>query len=442
MVVGMDIFVQKPKKPLKGTIRPESDKSITQRLILFSLLTEEECCFYNISTALDPLSTLKAANQLGLEYRLERDTLYTKGVGLKNLKEPIEPVDCGNSGTLIRFLMGLLSGSNIFAVLSGDSSLNQRPMSRVANPLKEMGAIILGRQAGNYAPLAIQGSPLKGKKHLLKVPSAQLKSALILAGLSADSPTTIVEPIPSRDHTERLLKAMGVEVKKKDNIIEVQPTKELRGLNIEVSGDFSAAAFFIGAGLLVENSEITLDKINLNPTRTGLLRVLQRMGANISKEQKEGIEPSGTVFIHNHGLRGTTVTKEELPSLIDEIPLLAVIAANSEGETVIQNAGELRLKESDRLLGIMDLCSIIGREATLVGDDLYIKGQIGDFNGGVYDPKKDHRLVMAAAIAGLNSPKGILVKDADYASVSQPSFFPQLKELGAEIETGNCSLLM
>lgn len=429
----MNLWVKMPKKPLKGKIRPVSDKSITQRLILFSLLTEEECIFERISLASDPLTTLEAATKLGLKVRLEADTLFTKGPGFYNLWEPNQPVCCGNSGTLMRFLMGLLAPSRIFAVLTGDESLTERPMERIAKPLRLMGANICQRANGK-APLAIIGSRLKGMDYVLPLASAQLKSALILAALHSEGVSNITENIPSRDHTERILKTMGAKITLSDANIKIQPQEKLHGLQVRVGGDFSAAAFFMGAGLLVEGSEIVLEDVNLNPTRTGLLRVLERMGAKFSIEEQASVEPFGTLIVKSQDLEKTEVSPLEIPSLIDEIPLLAVLAAASKAETIIRGVKELKVKESDRLEGIIKLLSLLGRHSYTDGDNLYISGQEGVFNGGYYDPKKDHRLAMAAAIAALRSPQGIIVKDADCVKVSQPNFYSELTKLGVVTE--------
>lgn len=429
----MNLFIKKPKKPLKGRIRPVSDKSITQRLILFSLLTDDECIFEKISLATDPLSTLEAAKKLGLNVRLEADTLITKGPGFYNLQEPNQPICCGNSGTLMRFLMGLLAPSEIFTVLSGDDSLSERPMERIAKPLRMMGANIYQRVNGK-APMAIVGSQLKGIDYVLPIASAQLKSAIILAALHSEGVSNITEKIPSRDHTERILKAMGAKLTLNDANIEVQPQEKLHGLQVRVGGDFSAAAFFIGAGLLVEGSEIIIEEVNLNPTRTGLLRVLKRMGAKLAIEENASVEPFGDLMVKSQELEKTEVSPLEIPSLIDEIPLLAVLAAASKSETIIKGVKELKVKESDRLEGIIKLLSLLGRHSFTDGDDLYISGQEGVFNGGIYDPQKDHRLTMAAAIAALNAPQGIIIKDAECVKVSQPNFYSELEKIGVLIE--------
>jgi len=429
----VNLFLKMPQKPLKGKIRPESDKSISQRLILFSLLTEEECIFEKISLASDPLTTLEAAKKLGLIVRKEEDTLITQGPGFYNLKEPNQPIYCGNSGTLMRFLMGLLAPSKLFAVLTGDESLTKRPMERIAKPLRLMGANIYQHSNGK-APLAIIGSKLKGIDYILPIASAQLKSAIILAALHSEGTTTITEKIPTRDHTERLLKAMGSKITSSDSTITIKPQGKIHGLQVRVGGDFSAAAFFIGAGLLVRDSEILLEEINLNPTRAGLLGVLNRMGAKITLEEQASVEPFGNLFIKSQELKKTEVNPREVPSLIDEIPLLAVLAAASKSQTIIRGVKELKVKESDRLEGIIKLLTLLGRHAYTDGNDLYISGETGVFNGGFYDPKKDHRLAMAAAIAALNSPTGIIIKDAECAKVSQPNFYNELIKLGVLVE--------
>ena len=433
----MDLKVKKSQKPLQGAIRPESDKSISQRLILFSLLTEEECVFEKISSALDPRSALSAAACLGLEYRLENDTLFAKGPGIAGLKEPDRPIYCGNSGTLMRLLMGLLAPSRIFAVLYGDHSLNNRPMARIAEPLRDMGAVIHTRRGG-LAPIAVVGGDLKGTDFTLPVASAQLKSAVILASLHSEGQSRLIEPIPSRDHTEMILAHMGAEITRQGSEIIIEPGRKLSGIKMKVGGDFSSAAFFIGAGLLGEGSEIILDDVNLNPTRTGLLKVLERMGASLVVDETEDVEPIGRIKVASENLCGTVVESVEVPLLIDEIPLLAVLAAAAEGTTTICGVSELKVKESDRLSGIAELVRLLGRECAIKGEGknltLEIYGRPDEFEGGTYDPKFDHRLAMAACVAGLNSPEGITVLNAECAEVSQPQFYSELKRLGAQIE--------
>lgn len=436
----MNVTIKMPNGPLLGHIRPESDKSISQRVILFSLLTEQECVIKDLSQALDPLTAFEVAKSLGLHFRFKGTTLITKGPGINNLHEPTTPLNCGNSGTLMRFLMGLLAPSKIFAVLTGDESLNNRPMERIAQPLRSMGAQIFSRDGG-LAPLVVKGGKTKGISYSLPVASAQLKSALILAGLNSEGTTTINEPVPSRDHTERILEAMGADIKRDNNKITVKRTPILNGIELKVGGDFSAAAFYIGAGLLVRDSEIILEEVNLNPTRTGLLNVLERMGMEYDKFQVDDIEPIGSLVIKSQSLKGTVVTKEEIPLLIDEIPLLAVVAAASENQTVIQGVSELRVKESDRLKGILDLLSILGRKAYTSGEgedlSLVIEGELGPFpvvdSKAIYNPHKDHRLAMAASIAALNCKVPLTIIDADCSKVSQPYFYGNLLSLGAVI---------
>lgn len=372
-------------KSLTGELIPPPDKSITHRAIMFSSLADGVSIIRNPLMAEDPISTMNAMRALGVEIESqggrpeeqkisELPTFYTSeliihGRGLHGLKEPVDVINCGNSGTTARLLSGILAGNPFFSVLTGDSSLRQRPMARVINPLRQMGANISARQADKYLPMAIRGGNLKAIRYEMPVASAQVKSCLILAGLYAEGITEIIEPQRSRDHTERMLRAMGARIEQKSGSAEYRKTSELRAsevkiyglqpsaltlkpIDITIPGDFSSASFFIVAALIVPNSEILIKDVILNSTRTGLLEVIKEMGGEVKIENMRDVsgEPVGDIYVRSaSSLKGVLVDKELMPSMIDEFPILCVLATQAEGVTEIRGAEELRVKESDRI---------------------------------------------------------------------------------------------
>jgi len=420
-----------PTRSLKGSLRVPGDKSVTHRGLLLGALAQGESTLYFPLKAGDTLSTAQVMRQLGAEISEQGPHFHIKGVGLR-LNEPGDILDCGNAGTLIRLAAGLLSGQEIFTVLTGDASLRRRPMGRVTIPLRQMGARIEARNNGRLAPLAIRGGGLRGIHYELPVASAQVKSAVLLAGLFAEEDTEVVEPAPTRDHTERVFRHYGLPIEVEGHLIRTRQAEPFAARDLTVPGDISSAAFFIVAALITPESDLTLEGVGLNPTRTGLLTVLKEMGADISWEVTEGQEgePVGWIRARSSQLRGISVDPKLIPLMVDEVPVLAAAAAWAEGETYIPNLEELRVKESDRIAAIAKNLQSLGVPVEAGHDWLKIRGGYVQ-GGGVVEPFHDHRIAMAFAVCGL--PKGVTVSDAQWASISFPSFWEDLERLAGKL---------
>ena len=413
-----------PCGPLRGALRVPGDKSVTHRGLMLLSLAEGEGWLYHPLKAGDTLSTARVLRALGAEIAEEGPHFLVRGRGLA-LKEPEDVLDCGNAGTLMRLLLGILAGQEgLFAVLTGDASLRRRPMGRVAEPLRAMGARIDGREGGGKAPLAVRGAPLKGISYTLPVPSAQVKSALLLAGLFAEGLTEVEEPIPTRDHTERLFRHFGLPLWVEGNRVRTERTGPFPAKDLTVPGDFSSAAFFLVAALLSPGSEVVVEGVGLNPTRTGLLQVLKAMGADLEWRVLEGEagEPVGYVRARYSPLKGVEVDPGLIPLMVDEVPILAAAAAWAEGETFIPGLSELRVKESDRVAAIAHNLRALGVEVEEGPDWLRIRG--GGVRRGEVEPFHDHRIAMAFAVAGL--PVGVRVWEPEWAEISYPGFFRDL----------------
>ena len=413
-----------PCGPLRGALRVPGDKSVTHRGLMLLSLAEGEGWLYHPLKAGDTLSTAQVLRALGAEIAEEGPHFLVRGRGLA-LKEPEDVLDCGNAGTLMRLLLGILAGQEgLFAVLTGDASLRRRPMGRVAEPLRAMGARIDGREGGGKAPLAVRGAPLKGISYTLPVPSAQVKSALLLAGLFAEGLTEVEEPIPTRDHTERLFRHFGLPLWVEGNRVRTERTGPFPAKDLTVPGDFSSAAFFLVAALLSPGSEVVVEGVGLNPTRTGLLQVLKAMGADLEWRVLEGEagEPVGYVRARHSPLKGVEVDPGLIPLMVDEVPILAAAAAWAEGETFIPGLSELRVKESDRVAAIAHNLRALGVEVEEGPDWLRIRG--GGVRRGEVEPFHDHRIAMAFAVAGL--PVGVRVWEPEWAEISYPGFFRDL----------------
>lgn len=424
-----DLKVKELKRPLKGEATPPADKSISHRAAILAALAKGKSRIKNFLKAADTISTLNALRALGVEIKEGKDILI-KGKGLHALKEPLDVIDCGNSGTTMRLLAGLLSGNDFFSVLTGDGSLRSRPMGRVILPLSQMGAHIIARDDNRYPPLSIKGGSLKGISYKMPVASAQVKSALILAGLYAKGKTEIIEPAPSRDHTERMLSSMGADIKVKGNRIRVKAGKALSPIDITVPGDFSSAAFFIVAATIVPGSEILVKSVGVNEKRTGLLRVLERMGADVQLLNIRSIsgEPVADLYVKSVPyLKPAEVGKEEIPLLIDEVPILCVAMAVASGESVIRGAEELRVKESDRIAGMAYGLKRMGIKVKECRDGLSIKG--GTLKGARVKSFGDHRIAMAFSIAALTAHGASVIENADAVAISYPGFYSALKGL-------------
>lgn len=430
----MNIVVQPPVS-LQGNLRLPGDKSISHRSAMIGALAEGTTTIDGFLEGADCLNTLQCLRSLGvLISGPDASRVTVTGQGLFSLREPETVLDAGNSGTTMRLLLGLLAGQDFYSVLSGDASLRRRPMGRVTGPLKVMGAKVWGRQGGELAPVSICGGNLRPVNYTLPVASAQVKSALLLAGLFAPGETIIIEPCNLRDHTERLLKAAGAAIKVEGRVIRLEGCKTLKPLTVNVPGDISAAAFFLVAGSIHPKAAIKLENINLNHTRTGIIDILKAMGAQMKVAPREAveIEPAGDIMVSSGKLQGMKIGGEIIPRLIDEIPVLAVAAAVAKGDTIIRNAAELKFKESDRIAMIAGELAKMGANIKPTPDGLLIKGG-GSLHGAVVDSHGDHRLGMALAVAALVAEGTTVVRGAECIAISYPSFIADLISLGVEV---------
>jgi 3-phosphoshikimate 1-carboxyvinyltransferase len=413
-----------------GTVRVPGDKSITHRVLLLSVLSPGVSHIGGALSSLDARSTARVLRQLGGEISPLRERSVVRVHGRRRLRRPETVLDCGNSGTTTRLLLGLLAGHPFAATLTGDASLRKRPMRRVTGPLSEMGARFVER-AGDGLPLTVRGGPLRALRYAMPVSSAQIKSSLLLAGVAGGVEVAVSEPHgPSRDHTERLLRAFGYEVAERDGWIAFRPTGRLEPFEVQVPGDPSSAAFLVGAAVLAEGGELRVASVGVNPTRTGFLSVLRRMGAEVTVEEPMTHlgEPVGDLRVGPAQLRGTEVAAGEIPGLIDEIPLLAVLASRADGTTVFRQVGELRVKESDRLGLIAENLRAVGAEAEVQGDDLFVRGGSAMPRGPVRTAG-DHRLAMAFAVLGTIRGARLKVDNMACADVSYPGFPQALRDI-------------
>lgn len=424
-----------PATRLRGTIAVPGDKSISHRAAMFNALADGEAVVRNFLPGDDCMSTLAVLRQLGADWSLdtsgETPELRVRGAGLRGLREAGDVLDCGNSGTTMRLMCGVLAGYDAHSVLTGDASLRARPMARVAEPLRQMGARIDGRDAGRHAPLAVRGGALHGIRYALPVASAQVKSAILLAGLYAEGATAIEEPAPSRDHTERMLAAMGARIGREGPAVSIVPAASLAPLSMRVPNDISAAAFWIVAGLAHPDAAITLTGVGINPTRTGLIDALRAMGGDISigEERTVGGEPVADIAVRSSRLEGAVVAGDTVARMIDEAPALAIAAACARGTTEIRDAGELRVKESDRIASVASQLRALGVRIEERDDGMAIEG--GAIGGGDVRSFGDHRLAMALAVAGLCGRGPVRIDEAESVSVSYPAFWDDLERLRA-----------
>lgn len=417
---------------LQGTVSVPGDKSISHRAVMLGSLAEGETVIENFLPGEDCLSTINCFRKLGIEIKGPQEgVVRVAGHGLEGLKEPDDILDAGNSGTTMRLSLGILAGQRFFSVITGDNSLRRRPMARVTDPLKRMGAFIEGRNGGNYAPLALRGGNLKAFSHVSPVASAQVKSAVLLAGLFAEGQTSVTEPYRSRDHTELMLKYFGAGVSIEGNTVIVNGRPRLSGKNLRVPGDISSAAFLITAAALLPGSDLTIMGVGVNQTRCGIIDVLELMGADIKKmnPREEGGEPVADIRVRYTGkLRGVSIGGEIIPRLIDEIPIMAVAAALAEGKTEIRDAAELKIKESNRIATAARMLSGFGAAVDELPDGLLIRGA-RDLAGCICDSQGDHRIAMAAAVAGLLAKGKTIVRGAECIDVSFPGFSEMLEGL-------------
>ncbi len=416
--------------PLRGTVTVPGDKSITHRALILGALAQGHTRITGYSQGEDCLNTLGVVRELGIDVQEIPEGLDVFGKGLWGLSEPTNVLDCGNSGTGLRLLAGVLAGQKFFSVLTGDASLRSRPMGRVVKPLRQMGATISGRRGGDLAPLAIQGGALQAVRYESPVASAQIKSCVLLAGLFAEGTTTINEPMKSRDHSERMLGYLGIPLQVEGCTVHVQGQQAFEGKPITVPGDISAAAFFLVAASIVPDSEVLLTGIGLNPERTGVLDVLLAMGADIAilNTREESGEPVGDLRVRGTRLTGTAIGPELIPKTIDELPILCVAAALADGETRITGAQELRVKETDRIHAMAVELARIGVELEEQPDGLIIQGG-ATLRGAMCQSYGDHRVVMSLAIAGLVAKEPVVIKDVDCVETSFPGFHSKLLDL-------------
>ncbi len=418
-----------PVAKLEGEAKPPGDKSISHRAALIGGISRGVTRAVNFLVAEDTMRTLECMGKLGVSWSLEDNVLNIEGRGFDYLREPDDVLDVGNSGTTIRLITGILASSPFLSVITGDRSIRSRPMRRVVEPLRSMGATILGREDGDKAPLAIRGGKLKGINYEMTVPSAQVKSAIALAGLNAEGPTTIRGDQGSRDHTERMLLYLGGDLKVSRQEITVNPSS-LEAGTIYIPGDFSSASFILAAALLLPNSSVILKEVGLNPTRAGFLSVINSMGGMVMEESLEELsnEPRGNLLVKNARLSGVEVEGWRIPSLIDELPLLAVIGTQSEGETVVRGAVELRVKESDRIKAIVSQLRKMGGSIQELEDGFIARGPV-KLKGTKVSSFGDHRIAMSLAVAALCAEGETVIEGWECVDISFPGFVDCLKRL-------------
>ena len=425
-------------RSLKGHVRVPGDKSISHRALLFGAIAEGTTRIEGLLPAEDPLSTAACLRAMGVEVSAIEagQTVVVQGVGLDGFQEPESVLDCGNSGTTMRLMLGLLAGrSGRHFVVTGDDSLRRRPMKRVGGPLSEMGATIHGRAGGNLAPLAIEGRQLKGATIRTPVASAQVKSAILLAALTADGPTTVIEPVQSRDHSERMLRAFGANLSvggPGQTEVTVVPGSSLKGQDVVVPGDISSAAFWLVAGAITPGADLTVENVGLNPSRTGILDVLEQMGARIEVLNARDVagEPVGDLRVLHGPLRGFSIGADLIPRLVDEIPVLAVAACIAEGPSRVTGAEELRVKETDRLAVMARQLGAMGAQIEEFPDGMTIQGGVS-LHGAEVDSETDHRVAMSLAVAAQIASGVTTIARPEAAAVSYPGFWDDLERLQA-----------
>ena len=415
---------------LHGELTVPGDKSISHRAVMFGSLAKGTTKITHFLEGADCLSTISCFRKMGIDIENNNGEILVHGKGLRGLSSPTDILDVGNSGTTTRLISGILAGQNFVSELTGDDSIQSRPMKRIMTPLLSMGADITSIKGNNCVPLRIAGHPLKAIHYDSPVASAQVKSCVLLAGMYSDGVTSVTEPVLSRNHTEIMLNYFGAQVTSEGTTASIVPEPSLHAREITVPGDISSAAYFIAAGLLVPGSEILLKNVGINPTRDGLLRVCKDMGADITmlNVNMDG-EPTADLLVRTSSLHGTTVGGEIIPTLIDEIPMIAVMAAFAEGTTIIKDAKELKVKESDRILVMAENLSRMGADITPTEDGMIIHGG-KPLHGAVIDSYLDHRVAMSFAIAGLLCDGPLSIKGGDCVKISYPEFYEDLYRLG------------
>ena len=427
------IIIEK-KDSLRGVIKVPGDKSISHRAIMLSSLANGTSKITNFLNGLDCIATVDAFKKLGLTITFEdANTVIVEGKGLHGLSKSADKLYLGNSGTTMRLLLGILSGQLFKTTLTGDRSLSKRPMKRVTEPLSLMGADIKGKDNGNFSPLIIEGTNLKAINYNSPIASAQVKSSILLAALYAQGTTTVSEPFKSRDHSERMFELFGIPIKENQTAVSVEGlgSKELNPKEIEIPGDISSAAFFIALGVLVKDSDIKILSCGINPTRIGIIKVLQRMGAEIdinNAAYTKSFEPKADITIRSSPLSATRITKEEIPSLIDEIPIIALCATQANGETTIEGISELRVKETDRVVSIMSVLNSMGADISVDNSTLIIRGP-SKLKGQAIKSFNDHRTAMMGIVAGSIADGKTTIDNTECIETSFPGFFELFKSL-------------
>ena len=416
--------------PLRGSLHVPGDKSISHRSVMFGALAKGDTEISNFLRGADCLSTISCFRSMGVDIEEKGENVLVHGKGLRGLRRPDGILDCGNSGTTTRLISGILAAQDFDVTLTGDESIQKRPMKRIIDPLSLMGAEIESVRGNGCAPLHITGAPLHGISYSTPVASAQVKSAILLAGLYADGETRVTEPAPSRNHTELMLSSFGADVRTEGTTVTIRQAEELYGQKIQVPGDISSAAFFIAAGLLIPGSEILLKNVGVNPTRDGVLRVFRRMGGSIETTalSSGAGDPAADLLVKASRLHGVEIGGGGIPSLIDEIPVIAAAACFADGVTVIRDAAELKVKESNRIAAMTENLRAMGADVTETEDGMIIRGG-RPLHGAVIDSRNDHRIAMTFAVAALAAEGETSIPQWDCVNISYPGFLEDLRKL-------------
>ena len=419
-----------PCAPLRGEITVPGDKSISHRAVMLGALASGTTHITGFLMGEDCLSTIDCFRKMGVSIDVSDKEVVVEGVGLHGLTAPKSELYTGNSGTTTRLLSGILAGQSFTSTMNGDASIQKRPMGRIIEPLSQMGAAITSLSGNGCAPLRIQGRPLHGIHYTTKVASAQVKSSILLAGLYADAPTSVTEPALSRNHSELMLRFFGANVKSEGTTAAIQPEPKLIGQKVQVPGDISSAAYFIAAGCITPDSELLIKNVGTNPTRDGILRVCRMMNADVTllNENTDSGEPTADLLIRTSSLKGCIIEGELIPTLIDELPVIAVMACFAEGTTSIRDAAELKVKESDRIAVMTENLTAMGAKVTATNDGMIIEGGY-PLHGAVIDSHLDHRIAMSFAVAALNADGETEILGADCVNISYPAFYRDLEKI-------------
>ena len=423
-------MILKPVSHVRGEVTVPGDKSISHRSVMFGSIAKGDTEIHNFLEGADCLSTISCFRRMGVEIENKNGVVTVHGRGLRGLSAPNCILDCGNSGTTTRLISGILAPQKFDVTLTGDESIQKRPMARIIEPLSMMGADITSVNGNHCAPLRICGRPLSGIHYHSKVASAQVKSSILLAGLYADGETRVTEPQLSRNHTELMFKFFGADVHTEDTTAVIRPAGELYGNRIQVPGDISSAVYFVAAGLILPNSEVLIRNVGINPTRAGLIEVCRDMGADLTllNENHDYSEPTADLLVRSGSLKGTTIGGAVIPAMIDELPTVALMACFAEGTTVIRDASELKVKESNRIAIMVENLRAMGADIEETEDGMIIRGG-RPLHGAVVNSRKDHRIAMTFAIAALAAEGETEILDADCVDISYPAFYEDLKGL-------------